>query len=34
LSITLLNKTPLNELFKESYPQTIKELNDNQLIMF
>ena len=34
LSITLLNKTPLNELFKETYPQTIKELNDNQLIMF
>lgn len=34
LSITLLNKTPLNELFKESYPQTIKELNDKQLNMF
>jgi hypothetical protein len=34
LSITLLNKTPVNELFKESYPQTIKELNDKQLNMF
>lgn len=34
LSITLLNKTPLNELFKESYPKTIKELNDKQLNMF
>jgi hypothetical protein len=34
LSIKLLKKTPLNELFKESYPQTIKELNDKQLTMF
>ena len=34
LSITLLNKTPLNQLFKESYPQTFKELNDKQLNMF
>jgi hypothetical protein len=34
LSITLLNKTPVNELFRESYPQTIKELNDKQLNMF
>jgi hypothetical protein len=34
LSITLLNKTPLTQLFKESYPQTIKELNDKQLNMF
>ena len=34
LSITLLNKTPVNELFRESYPQTIKELNDKQLKMF
>jgi hypothetical protein len=34
LSITLLNKTPLNELFKESNPQTIKELKNKQLNMF
>jgi hypothetical protein len=34
LSITLLNKTPVNELFRESYPQTIKDLNDKQLNMF
>lgn len=34
LSITLLNKIPINELFKESYPQTFKELNDKQLNMF
>jgi hypothetical protein len=34
LSITLLNKTPVNELFRESYPQTIKELNDKKLNMF
>lgn len=34
LSLTLLNKTPLNELFDQSYPQTIKELNDKQLNMF
>lgn len=34
LSLTLLNKTPVNELFKEPYPQTIKELNDKQLNMF
>ena len=34
LSLTLLNKTPLNELFGKSFPQTVKELNDNQLILF
>jgi hypothetical protein len=34
LSITLLNKTPINELFKEPYPQTIKELDDKQLNLF
>ena len=34
LSLTLLNKTPLNELFGKSIPQTVKELNDNQLILF
>lgn len=34
LSLTLLNKTPLNELFDKSYPQTIKELDGNQLKMF
>jgi hypothetical protein len=34
LSLTLLNKTQLNELFGKSIPQTIKELNDNQLILF
>lgn len=34
LSITLLNKTPINELFKEPYPQTVKELNDKQLNLF
>jgi hypothetical protein len=34
VSLTLLNKTPLNELFDKSYPQTVKELNDNQLKIF
>ena len=34
LSLTLLNKTPLNELFSNSTPQSIKELNENQLILF
>jgi len=34
LSITLLNKIQLNELFKETYPQTFKELDDKQLNMF
>ena len=34
ISLTLLNKTPLNELFDKSYPQTIKELEDNQLNIF
>lgn len=34
LSLTLLNKTPINELFREPCPQTIKELNDKQLNLF
>jgi len=34
LSITLLNKTHVNQLFCESYLQTIKELKDNQLNLF
>jgi hypothetical protein len=34
LSLTLLNKTHLNELFGKSIPQTVKELNENQLILF
>lgn len=31
LSITLLNKTPLNQLFEQPYLQNFKELNSNQL---
>ena len=31
LSITLLNKTHLNQLFEQSYLQNFKELNSNQL---
>jgi transposase len=31
LSITLLNKTQLNQLFEQSYLQNFKELNSNQL---
>lgn len=34
LSITLLNKTPLNQLFEEASLQYIKEQNCNQLNMF
>ncbi len=34
LSITLLNKTQLNELFDKNYQQNFKELKDNQLIIF
>ena len=34
LSLTLLNKTPINQLFNESYLQTVKELEHNQLKMF
>jgi len=34
LSITLLNKNPLNQLFDNSYQQNFKELDDNQLIIF
>jgi Domain of unknown function (DUF4372)/Transposase DDE domain len=34
LSLTLLNKTQLNQLFDEPYLQTVKELDDKQLNMF
>lgn len=34
LSITLLNKIQLDQLFDKSYQQNFKELNDNQLIIF
>jgi Domain of unknown function (DUF4372)/Transposase DDE domain len=34
LSITLLNKTPLNQLFEDASIQYIKEQNPNQLNMF
>lgn len=34
LSMTLLNKTPLNQLFDKTYQQSIKELQLNQLKMF
>ncbi len=34
LSLTLLNKTQLNQLFDEPYLQTVKELNDKQLNIF
>lgn len=34
LSITLLNKTQLNQLFDKNYQQDFKELKDNQLIIF
>lgn len=34
LSLTLLNKTQLNQLFDDAYLQTVKELNDKQLNMF
>jgi hypothetical protein len=34
LSITLLNKIELNQLFDKNYQQNFKELNDNQLIIF
>jgi Domain of unknown function (DUF4372)/Transposase DDE domain len=34
LSLTLLNKTPLNQLFDKTYQQSIKELQFNQLKMF
>lgn len=34
LSITLLNKTQLNQLFDKNYQQNFKELKDNQLIIF
>jgi hypothetical protein len=34
LSLTLLNKTHLNQLFNNAYLQTVKELEHNQLNMF
>jgi IS4 transposase len=34
LSITLLNKTPLNQLFEHTNLQNLKEPNSNQLIIF
>lgn len=34
LSISLLCKTPLVELFSDAYPQYVKELNANQLKLF
>jgi hypothetical protein len=34
LSLTLLNKTPINELFSEPYIKTVKEFEHNQLKMF
>jgi IS4 transposase len=34
LSITLLNKTPINQLFDNNYLQSFKELNHNQLDLF
>ncbi len=34
LSISLLCKTPLAELFSDAYPQYVKELNANQLTLF
>lgn len=34
LSLTLLNKTPLNQLFQDALIQYVKEPENNQLIMF
>ena len=34
LSLTLLNKTQLNQLFDDAYLQTVKELEHKQLNMF
>ena len=34
LSITLVNKTQINQLFDKSYQQNFKELDDNQLTIF
>jgi hypothetical protein len=34
LSLTLLAKTPLNQLFQEALIQYVKEPDDNQLKMF
>jgi hypothetical protein len=34
LSLTLLSKTPVNEMFDEGYQQNFKELEHNQLVLF
>ena len=34
LSLTLLNKTPLNQLFQDALIQTKEEPESNQLILF
>ncbi len=34
LSLTLLNKTPINQLFQDALLQYVKEPNHNQLKMF
>jgi hypothetical protein len=34
LSLTLLNKTPVSELFDEGNQQNLKELDCNQLVLF
>ena len=34
LSLTLLNKTPLNQLFQDALLQTIEDSSHNQLKMF
>jgi hypothetical protein len=34
LSLTILSKTHVNQLFDENYQQNFKELNPNQLILF
>lgn len=34
LSLTLLSKTPVNQLFDANYQQNFKELNPNQLVLF
>ena len=34
MRLTLLNKTPLNELFDKTYPQTFEELKDKHLKIF
>jgi len=34
LSMTLISKTPVNQLFDTNYQQNFKELNHNQLVLF